>query len=132
MTDHVCYDGVAKFITTESEVYSVHYCPEGGHLMAKSTSKTILFSTTRHDKKVHQHPVAVFNNATDAKHYLTYLKLAHRAGDAEAVKALDPQTLFTEDGAIAGDTKWSMVEVIYAPEANFPDEDDETPATAAS
>lgn len=127
---HACYDVVVNFITTESERYSVRYCPRGAHLMAKSTSKTILFATARHDKKVYQHPVAVFNNADDAKRFATYLRLAHRASDKDAAVALDPKTHLTPEGDLIADTKWSIAEVAYAPEPNLGDEEDA--ATEAS
>lgn len=98
--------------------------------MARSTSKTILYATTRHDRKVFSHPVAVFNNDTDAKHYATYIKLALRAQDADAVKALDPKVHTSEDGSLVGETKFSVVTVPYAPSPDLGDDetDDDTPS----
>lgn len=92
--------------------------------MAAATKKTILTSTTRHDKKVYSHPVAVFANPTDAKTYATFIRLALRAGDKEAMLKLDPQSVLDADGNLAPDVKWSLLTVPYAPSPDFGDEED--------
>lgn len=102
-----------------------------GSQMATATSKAILFVTAKVDRKVHTHPVAVFANGVDAKTYATFLRLAHRSGDVEALKKLDEQVTLTEDGAIVPDTKWSIVTVPYAPSPEWDDDETET-ATPAS
>lgn len=91
--------------------------------MAKSTSKTILFATTRFDKKVFNHPVAVFNTPSDAKTYATYLKLAYRAQDFDAIKALDPKAHVDSEGVPVPDAKLSLMEVPYAPVPLLDDDD---------
>lgn len=95
-----------------------------GLAMAAATKKTILTSTTRHDKKVYTHPVAVFANPTDAKTYATFIRLALRSNDKDAMIALDAQTVLDADGNIAPDVKWSLVTVPYAPSPDFGDDDD--------
>lgn len=99
--------------------------------MVAATSKTVLFSTARHNKAVHHYPVAVFPNAKDAKAYATFLRLAFRAGDVESYQKLDPSARLTEDGKLIPDTKWSMTEVRYSPDPDFGDDDADatTPAT---
>jgi hypothetical protein len=106
--------------------------PEGTSQMAKSTSKHILFSRTTVGKAVTLRPIAVFNQPADAKAYATFLRLAHRSGDVEAAKSLDAGTMVTEDGKLAGETKWSVTEVPYSPAPDFGDDDDESGTPAAS
>lgn len=101
--------------------------------MARSTAKVILFSRVTVDKKVHQWPVAVFNNHPDARTYATLVKMAHAAGNVELAKSLDPKTVVTDDGKLADGLKFSIVEVPYAPQPDFSKDDtiesDETPTS---
>lgn len=92
--------------------------------MAKSTSKSILFATARHDKKVYQHPVAVFNDTPAAKQYAALLKISHKAGQKDAVVALDPKTDLTPEGELITDYRLAITEVPYSPEPDLGDEDD--------
>lgn len=100
--------------------------------MPAATSKCILFATSRHDRKVMQHPVAVFANVKEAKTYATYLRLAYRAGDVDAVKALDPEVHLTSEGALIPDTKWAAKDVRYGPMPAFPEDDAATEEGAAT
>lgn len=100
--------------------------------MAAATSKAILISTTRHDKKVYSHPVAVFANATDAKGFVTFMKLAHRAGDTEAAKALDPDVVLDADGNLAKDVKYSIMVTRYNPAPYLEDDDTEVDDATAT
>ena len=100
--------------------------------MAAATKKTILTSVTRHDKKVFTHPVAVFANPTDAKTYATFIRLALRAGDKDAMLKLDPQTVLDSDGNLAADVKWSLLTVPYAPSPDFGDDEDAATEAAST
>jgi hypothetical protein len=100
--------------------------------MGASTRKYILFSKTTVGKAVHQHPIAVFNQESDVRTYATFLRLAHRAGDVDGAKALDPQTMVAEDGTLIPGTKWSSLEVPYAPTPDFGDDETETSAAPSS
>lgn len=120
------------FVTPDRDHITIPYPPNGVASMAASKAKTILFSRTTVGKAVHLHPIAVFNLASDAKAYATFLKLAHRAKDVEAAKSLDPATVVDEEGKLAGETKWSLTEVPYCPVANFGDDDDEVTEPAAT
>lgn len=101
--------------------------------MARSTSKVILFSRVTVDKKVHQWPVAVFNDHPSARTHATLIKMAHASGNAELAKRLDGKTVVTEDGKLADGLKFSIVEVPYAPQPDFGQDDsiesDETPTS---
>lgn len=114
-----------EYVTPDRELYRLVYCHLGDHDMAKSASKTILFGTATHDKKTKQWPIAVFNDARSAKSYVTFLRLAYRATDSDAVKVLDPHAFRTEAGGLVAGTKWSIAEVPYAPEPDL--ESDDTP-----
>lgn len=100
--------------------------------MAAALSKAILFSTARHDRKVFTHPVAVFGNDKDAKAYATFMRLAHRSSDADALIALDPKVTVDGDGKPVADIKWSIVTVPYAPSPDFGDEDDTATDSAST
>lgn len=130
--DHDCRSHELTFITSMGDHISIIYCREGRHLMAAATRKVILFATSRFERKVYSHPVAVFPSETAARTYVMFLRLAHRAQDTSAVVALDPATHLTEDGALITDTKWSILEVPYSPSPTLADEDGETSAEAAA
>lgn len=98
--------------------------------MAASKSKVILFGTAKQAKVTHRWPVAVFNDAKQAKSYATFLRLAYRAADWPAVKTLDPSAVMTEEGTPIKDTKWSLVEVPYAPSPDLEDDDAATEEAA--
>lgn len=85
----------------------------------RSSSKAILFTRVTVGKRVEQYPVAVFSDKPAATHYATLLHMAHRAGDADAAKKLDPQTPLTDEGKLHSDTKWSVTEVPYQPTADL-------------
>lgn len=92
--------------------------------MAAATSKVILFSQVKVGNKTMQHPVAIFANESDAKAFATFMRLAHRANDIEAFKALDPKADLTESGELHKAQTWSMLKVRYAPSPDFGDEED--------
>ena len=98
--------------------------------MAASKSKTILFGTAKLARVTHRWPVAVFNDAKQAKSYATYLRLAYRAADWESVKVLDPSAAMTEEDTPVPGTKWSIVETPYAPSPDLEDDDAATEETA--
>jgi len=111
---------------------TVTYCQNGEHLMAKSLDKTILFGTCKYDRKVYQWPVATFNTPVAAKSYAVFLRLAYRANDESAIKALDPSAHRGEDDAAVKDTKWSLATVPYEPTPDLPDDDMLEPAEPAA
>lgn len=117
--------------TTERENYALDYCPERCTKMAKSTAKTILFATVKHAGKTHQLPVAVFNDGDKTHTYATFIKLATRAKDAAALKALIPTIPCAEDGTPSYDIKLSMAQVPYEPSPGLDSDEltDSTPAT---
>ena len=83
--------------------------------MARSTSKVILFSRVTVGKQVHQWPTAVFNDHEEARSFATVLGMAHKSGDVESAKKMDPKTAVTEDGTLVPGLKFSIVEVPYSP-----------------
>jgi hypothetical protein len=101
--------------------------------MAASKDKVILFARATHNKAVHLWPVAVFNDAVSAKSYATFLRLAYRSSDLEAIAALDPSFRKDDTDAPLKDTKWSMVTAPYAPQPSFGEDDaasEDAPATS--
>jgi hypothetical protein len=84
-------------------------------IMARSTSKVILFSRVTVNKQVHQWPTAVFNNHEDARSFATILGMAHKSGDAATATAMDAKTAKAEDGTLIAGLKFSIVEVPYSP-----------------
>jgi len=101
--------------------------------MPVSTRKHILFASATDGKVRHLWPVAVFNDRNGAKSYAGFVQLAHRTGDAEAIKALDPSAKMDADSKPLKVEKFSIVEVPYAPQpvvAAF--EDDEPAETPTS
>lgn len=94
--------------------------------MAASKDKAILFGVATHNKARYLWPIAVFNEPTQAKSYATFLRLAYRAGDDEAIKLLDASAARDDTGAVLKDTKWSVTVVPYAPTPAI--EDDDAPA----
>jgi hypothetical protein len=119
-----------SYQTTYGELYSLTYCPEGNHVMARSTTKTILFARATHGKVVRQWPVAVFNDTAAAKSYATFLKLAYKSQDDETIAVLDPSAFRQEDGTPVYDTKWSVTEVPYSPAPDFTEDETAEPAAA--
>jgi hypothetical protein len=127
---HDCHWSTTLFITSDRDRIGFTYCNPGRHLMAASKSKVILFGNAKHDRKTLQWPIAVFNDAKQAKSYATFLRLAYRAADWDAVKTLDPSAHLTEEGTPLKDTKWSLVEVPYAPSPDLEDDDAATEEAA--
>lgn len=91
--------------------------------MAKSTAKTILFATAKQDRATHQWPVAVFNTDDTARQYVTFLRLAYRAGDSGAIDALDSRALKDAEGNHVKDVKYSLTTVPYSPMPDLEAED---------
>lgn len=81
----------------------------------RSTSKVILFSRVTVGNKVHQWPVAVFTNVTEAKTYAVLISGAHKNADAALAVKLDSQTRLNEDGTLVPGIKFSLTEAPYAP-----------------
>jgi hypothetical protein len=82
----------------------------------KANNKTILSSRVLYDKKVHQHPIAVFSAAQAAKAYATALHSAITAGDLVRAKELDAAIVLDAEGKIVPGVKFSVLDVPYAPE----------------
>lgn len=85
----------------------------------KPVTRTILFCRVLVDKKMHLYPVAVFGDETKAKGHAAFLHLAHKTGDVDTVKQLDPNARVTEDGALHPGAKFSVQTVPYEPAANL-------------
>lgn len=101
--------------------------------MTKSIAKTVLFTTVKDGRTVHQWPTAVFNGPANAKAYATFLSLAHRSGDVEAARKLDKGTKVGEDGRLLPGVRFSMVTVAYEPSPDLSEDDvvsDDTPGAA--
>ena len=81
----------------------------------KAANKTILYSRVTIDKRVHNHPIAVFANEADAAAYAMLIMTAHKSGNAEMAKQLDSKTALAEDGTLIPGIKFSRVTVPYAP-----------------
>ena len=92
--------------------------------MAKSTQKTILHAAGKVDGKVKTWIVAVFNDQNQAKPYAAMLKLHYTAGNADAVKAMDPSAPMSADGKAATDVKFSASLALYCPEISGLDAED--------
>lgn len=86
-----------------------------GFIMARSTSKTILFSRVTVDGKPYQWPTAVFNDLDTCKAFATAIGMAHKSGDVETAKALDASTVVDKNGKLVPGLKFSIKEVPYAP-----------------
>lgn len=111
-----CPKAVRHEIQTEwAEQYALIFCLEMEHNMARSTEKTILFGTAKVDGRAHQWPIAVFNTPDQARHYVTFLRLASRAKDGDAVKALDPRTPIAGTGDPVWAVKYSLTTCPYSP-----------------
>jgi hypothetical protein len=82
----------------------------------KAASKTILFGKITVDKVHHLWPIAVFTNDKTATAFAIALKSAHAAGDAAAVKALDPEARLDAEGKLIGGFKMSIKIATYEPE----------------
>lgn len=99
----------------------------------KAASKVILFSRTTVGKATHQHPVAVFSRESDAKGYAVLINTAHKTGNVDMARQLDPQVMVAEDGTLAGSLRFALVTVPYAPTLAESGEDifasDSTPAS---
>lgn len=91
--------------------------------MAKALNKAVLFGNATHNKARHQWPIAVFGKSDEARQYVTFLRLAYRAGDAEAIAALDKSALKTDTGEYVKDVKYSITTVPYAPTPDLESED---------
>lgn len=109
-------------VTTLLDSYSVTYCPESEHSEMKALTKTILFATVTHERKVYTWPIAAFPTGDAAKTYASFLRLLYRAGDEPSILACDPARLADADGAAVKNVKWSLKTVPYSPEAFIEDD----------
>lgn len=100
--------------------------------MVAAFTKSVLFSTVRHNKTVAHYPVAVFPNEKDARAYAAFLRLSFRAGDVESYTKLDPAITLTDDGKLPADVRWSLKTVPYSPSPDFGDDDDMTTTPPAT
>lgn len=98
----------------------------------RAKAKVVLFSRITVNKAVHQWPIGVFANATSAKTYAAYIKMAHSAGQVELATKLDPKTRLTDDGKLLPGVKFSVATIPYEPSPGdgISDDDisDESPA----
>lgn len=81
----------------------------------RSTAKTVLFARAKVAGKVTQHPVAVFPNDAKCRAGAVEILNAHRAANADALKGLNVAWLVHDDGSLAGDLKFSRIELPYDP-----------------
>lgn len=81
----------------------------------RSTAKTVLFARAKVAGKTVQHPVAVFPNDAKCRAGAVEILGAHKSGKADALKSLNVAWLVAEDGSIAGDLKFSRIELPYDP-----------------
>lgn len=98
--------------------------------MPVSTEKTILFARAVDGKVTHQWPVAVFNQPSGARSYVSMLKVAYAADSLEAIKALDPAHKQDAEGKHLTGVKYSLVTVPYQPSPAFGDDDTEEVAAS--
>lgn len=105
----------ATIVTTMADGLTFAYCKKGTCTMAASTSKTILFAKASHNKQTHQWPVAVFNDAKGAKHYVSFLRLARKAGNHDMLSTLDPAAPKVEGYNLSANAIYSLATVPYAP-----------------
>lgn len=121
------------WVTEMRENYRLTYCPERDVNHMRATSKVILFGKATAGKALHQWPIAVFAKTDEARAYATFLKLAYRAKDADAIAALDPGHAKDANDEPLYTAKWSMVTVPYAPLPEMDADDeaatDETPTS---
>lgn len=99
----------------------------------RSTAKTVLFARAKVAGKVTQHPVAVFPNDVKCRAGAVEILGAHKSGNVEALKSLNVAWLVAEDGSIAGDLKFSRIELPYDPAPAVADVDpfgDDSSATS--
>lgn len=97
----------------------------------KALTKTILFGRITIERRTQLWPIGVFANPTSAKTYAMYLKMAVSSGNADLVKALDPQAKIDANGHVIPGLKLSVSTIPYepSPTATMLDGDvaDETP-----
>lgn len=84
-------------------------------MAGKQTEKILLHASATVGTKVHRWIVAAFAADTFAGIYAGMLKAAHAAGDAEAVKRLDPNAATDADGRPLTPIKLSVQKVPYNP-----------------
>lgn len=94
--------------------------------MAKALKRAILFTQHKAGQKTVTRPVAVFPNPRAAGAYKALLSTAHKSGDVEAVKALDPTVPLTEAGGLHTGTLFAIHEVPYAPGQETPETSGDT------
>jgi hypothetical protein len=89
----------------------------------RSASKQILFSRVTVGNKTVQWPTGVFANDKSAKAFGSLLNIAHKTGNVDLAKSLDPKTHLTGDGKLTPGIKFSLLEVPYEPSAASDDDD---------
>lgn len=87
--------------------------------MAVKTTSVILFARVKDGNKTLQWPVATFGNHDRARSFATILGMAHKNGDAESARSMDPQTKTTDDGKLVPGLRFSIVETRYDPSASL-------------
>lgn len=85
-------------------------------MAGKSIEKFVVTATGKLENKTHVWVAAVFNDLKTAKPWVALLNLAHKAGDAETIKAMDVHAPTTEDGKLPTGVKYAGAVVQYAPE----------------
>lgn len=87
--------------------------------MAVKTNAVILFSRVKDGNKTLQWPVAVFSNHDQARSFATVLGMAHKNGDADTAKQMDPATKVDDGGKLVPGLRFSITEVRYSPSASL-------------
>jgi hypothetical protein len=90
-------------------------------MAGKQTEKTVLHAAATVGTKTHRWIVGVFAAPTFAGIFANLLKTAHASGDADAIKALDPNAATDADGKPLTPIKLSVQQVPYNPHANLAD-----------
>lgn len=106
--------------------------PDGQKEM-RSLTKVILFTRVTQDKHLYQWPVAAFADMSKAKTHAVLINTAHKTGNVDMAKSLDPQTRVDAEGKLVPGIKFSLVEVPYEPSLADSADDlfaDEKPAAA--
>lgn len=77
--------------------------------------RTIVFAQHKDGTKTFTRPVAVFANSGSAAQFKAALAAAHAAGNADAVKALDPDVPLTVDDKLHAGTLFAFKVIPYEP-----------------
>lgn len=98
----------------------------------RSTSKTVLYTITGVGATSKKTPVAIFANWDKCRPFAVHVMNLHKAGDVEALKALELGHLVTEEGKVAEKLRFTRVTLPYEPELASADVDPFAEAASAT